>query len=373
MLTMLSLLLLSGILYWLAESFDPYNPNDNLSVYPTDSLIAPGAAFPFANEFPSDRALHSLVITPSYLIAYGGVAANGSYLGDVNLYHLASQRWSGPIMRRECCNELGQEVDLIGLSNRVKGGRNITFLIEGAEGDYPLPRAEHAACVVDDNSMLIFGGQSSLSKRPGQLLGDIWSFDPLQLKWTAVETTSTKVGSTPGRRAGHNFISFLSRSSGVDPNNTESEPVQRIVLFGGRVSYNGSTSAVAGTNDLWEWKHNERVWNRLDRPPQSKFNGLTAIFPSPRQHSAVAGFRQRIFVFGGDDPSSGRLYGDLWMFNLQSRIWTKLSSDDNRQSGRGYSFSPPPLAMSYMIAMEGDDDDSQQDCDNDDSFTDSSK
>jgi hypothetical protein len=78
---------------------DPFDPADNPSVYVRNSLNSAGDVFPFYDDdqtaqskMPSPRVHHSISYTGSFIIVYGGYHSDGSFLGDINLYHVESQR-----------------------------------------------------------------------------------------------------------------------------------------------------------------------------------------------------------------------------------------------------------------------------------------
>ena len=83
------------------------NPLDNLSVYPENSLYNNGNIFPFSGDLPSPRVLHTVCCSNEFVFVYGGFSNQGMLLGDMNLYDIKSQMWSGPLIKPECCNEVG--------------------------------------------------------------------------------------------------------------------------------------------------------------------------------------------------------------------------------------------------------------------------
>ncbi|RYY81561.1 hypothetical protein EON63_15190 [archaeon] len=65
----------------------------DISLYPADSLLNPGAAFPFGGSLPSPRVQHVVALVDDYLVVHGGYDEQGSVLEDVNLYHIPTKVW----------------------------------------------------------------------------------------------------------------------------------------------------------------------------------------------------------------------------------------------------------------------------------------
>lgn len=322
------------ILSRLSRGYDPTNPQNNKSPYTAaDTLLSPGSAFPFNNEFPSARVLHSLDSTNNYLFVYGGYSSNGTTLGDINLFHIPSERWSGPIVRRECCNDMGQEIDTIGVERNTN---NITFLKTGFEGDYPLPRADHASCTIND-VLFIHGGETD--RNSIGFMQDLYSFDPIKLRWNSLDEAESLSGGLPSRRAGHIMV--------ADKENS------RCLLFGGRQKARFPNSFdVVGLSDLWEFDANSYRWRRLDVPNANTLANKQ-MRPLGRHHSAAAIFRSRYFcIYGGSDPQTSLLFRDIWLFDLDSATWKQLYPETvGNVPLPTYEFSPPPLEHAHMLPV----------------------
>lgn len=318
----------------ISRSYDPYNPQDNRSPYTdSDTLLTEGSLFPFGNEFPSARVLHSLDASRDYLFVYGGLSSNGTSLGDINLYHIPSERWSGPIVREECCNDLSQQIETIGTKLSTK---DITFFKVGFQGDFPLPRSDHASCVVDD-VLYIHGGETD--RDDFGLLNDLYAFDPLQVRWRSIDNAISSTGRFPERRAGHSMV--------VDSSNS------RCFLFGGRRSSRG-TNTITGSSDLWELDTKTFSWRQLDLPT---INSVSRVSPPGRHHSSITILRSRwIFVYGGSDPASGLLFRDIWVFDLQGLFWQQLYPVSKTELFPTYEFSPPPMEHAHLIPFASDED-----------------
>eukprot|EP01039_Chlorochromonas_danica_P002190 gene2190-2390_t len=294
--------------------------------YAENSLSEAGSAFPFANPAPSGRVHHSLALSHPYLLVYGGYDRNGSTLGDAHLYHLPSQRWSGPITRWECCNEEMEPVNLIGFNAESLSDVVIADIKPGFEGDEPLPRAEHGTCGLQ-GAFYLFGGYSGHNFSSQHLLeslylNDLYRFDPLLLSWSVL---SVKGGSgVPARRAGH---ATACADNGF-------------YIFGGRSST--SSSSIVALADVWFYDAEQSLWTLL-------FDGGDANSPMGREHSALAVQEEKLFLYGGRHPASGFVFNDLWSFDTSLHSWEELSHSS--VPSWSYAFAPPGLIGSTLLPM----------------------
>lgn len=280
-------------------------------LYPDNSLWSAGSVYPFGGSIPSSRVFNTISAVGSYIICFGGYSTDGSYLNDVSLFHIRDHSWSSDIVRNECCNSEGQIIDAIGLIHDLPLRQDTRI---GFQGDIPLARAEHGTASALGN-MYLFGGISPIG-----YLNDLYTFNPLLLQWKSVEDTQ---GSLPMRRAGHAMISHLNN----------------IYVFGGRGLIN--TNELISLNDIWLFDTFKNEWNLLG----NNKNSLTS--PCGRQYSAIAIFSNRMYIFGGMDPSSSRIFNDMWAFNLHSQLWSIVSPN----TGSNIGFAPPPLYLSRLIPI----------------------
>ena len=149
------------------------------------------------------------------------------------------------------------------------------------------------------------------------LLNDLYKFDPLNLTWSAILDFQ---GPIPDRRAGHNMISY-------DDN---------LILFGGRSMF--TKDLIVGMNDVWEYGTVSNKWSLLS-------SSYDTAAPTGRQYAAAAILTDKLYVFGGLDPSSGLIFSDLWTFSLRSYTWSQLVSCSGQQHGP----APPPLYLAHIL------------------------
>ena len=314
----------------------PYVPEDNAAFYPINTLNNPGALFPLGGDIPSSRVYHTITASSDYLLVYGGYATDGSFLGDINVFHIPSQAWSGPIVRKQCCDAEGQNVETIGAD--VDGNFNVDHelptLDVGYQGDVPAPRAEHTTCVINEQ-MWLFGGTTETYG----YVNDVYTFNPHAVTWKVQD--SSQGTSYPSRRAGHSMV--------CDSKN------EVFYIFGGRSAV-GATDNV-GLNDLWSYHTKTKKWSLLTRVANQKNQNA----PSVRQHASMLMLNGHLYLFGGIHPSTGMVFNDVWVFRLAIQQWELLynrkSGNTNTQdyvntnTNNAYQFAPPPLYNAHMIPI----------------------
>lgn len=281
----------------------------NAGLYNIDSLKNPGDLYPLGGQLPSTRIYNSLALVGNYLIVYGGYFSDGSLLDDVNLFDIRSEKWSGPILKPQCCNDVGKIVETIGYSAQMP----LNAARIGFEGDLPLARAEHGACGAN-NLMYIFGGVTELYGYSH----DLYTFDPYELHWAVVDSN---FGQVPEKRAGHAMIA-----------NGE----EGLIVFGGRGSAGGMLVAF---NDVYQYSTRLNEWTFL--------NAVSTVAPAPRQYVAAAIMNSNLFIFGGVDPASNTTFNCLWAFNLGSQQWRQILPN----TGGTVGFAPPPLFGAHLIPV----------------------
>jgi hypothetical protein len=310
------------------SSTDPYNPIDNPSLYDVNTLTDAGNLWNLGGTIPSERIHQSIVSTKDYVIVYGGYSTNGTHLGDINLFHLKSQTWSGPISRKECCNTPGEEIDLVGAEQEW----DLPYIKEGFEGDYPSARAEHIACTLEvsmtSSSSTIKSKGLEVGEEPAQeyttsdraevmylfggstenygYMNDMYQFNTRSLKWKIVDTVDGASG-IPSRRAGHSVAADADK--GV------------FYIYGGRTSNrnnNAESDRTVGLGDVWMYSTTANCWTLLSN------SAAAGTGPVNRQHAAMSLIgRDKLYIFGGIDPSSSVAFNDVWVFHIATRAWVR--------------------------------------------------
>lgn len=336
------------------SSQDPYNPPGNPSLFDANTLTSAGNLWNLGGTIPSERIHQSIVSTKDYIIVYGGYSTNGTHLGDMNLFHLKSQTWSGPILRKECCNTPGDEIDLIGADQEW----DLPYLKQGFEGDYPSARAEHSACTLEEamssssstitskgleaeeepvqqdytttdraDVMYLFGGTTE----DYGYMNDMYQFNTRSLKWKIVDAVDGTSG-IPSRRAGHSVAA--DKDGAV------------FYIFGGRTSNknnNAASDRTVGLGDVWMYTATTNCWILLSN------SASAGTGPANRQHASMSLIgKDKLYIFGGIDPSSSVAFNDVWIFHIATRAWERLF----RSTGSSYGFIPPPISNAHMIPFQ---------------------
>lgn len=291
---------------------EPLHSGDHDLLYDENTLQSPGDLYPLGGMLPSSRVYHSLVCIDYFLVVFGGFSPDGDYLDDTHLFDMRSQQWSGPILRKECCNSKGKVIETLGSAIDF----SLPYARVGFEGDLPLARAEHASCS-SGGLMYLFGGNSL----EYGLLRDLYSFDPVKLRWTDLSDVK---GQAPQRRAGHSLVST---------------PIGGVVVFGGRGIVRGKTSAL---NDVWMYNPANQTWHYLQ--PSSP----SSPAPSGRQHAAVLVVEDMLVVVGGIDPITNLTTNDVWAFDLAFQEWICLIADGTYRTG----FAPPALHSATLVITD---------------------
>ena len=121
--------------------------NENLVIFPTDSLNDKfSRVLPYGGETPTPRVFSTVAVVKNFFIVFGGYSTDGTPMDDINIYDLDSHLWSGPILKRECCNYDHEVIETLGADRTII--QNAPFIRHGFEGDLPAARAEHTASQV---------------------------------------------------------------------------------------------------------------------------------------------------------------------------------------------------------------------------------
>ena len=162
------------------------------------------------------------------------------------------------------------------------------FIIDNPEDDWvehfpaekPSPREDHAMAFLEDDRLLLFGGQTD------SLDDETWIFDLSDTSWALLAPIVA-----PSRRSGHGLAHLDSGQA---------------LLFGGNDG--------APNGETWLFDLADTSWTQL--PP--------ATAPSARSDPAVVFLNgQRVLLFGGND---GAADDETWLFDLADTSWTQLAT-----------------------------------------------
>ena len=260
---------------------------------------------------PSARFMHSMAAWPKF----GTVVLFGGYgKGDLWTYNVSTDTWAEDLMGIHPAPTSGALMvyddtdDIMLLYGGFSSG---TYLQETyytplhrpwewsplSAANPPVGR-DSAAGAYDSSvkRLVLFGGQPSFAPSPP--VGDTWTLNYMQARWTAM---------VPTARSGHSM--------------TYDEGTGKAVIFGGRDNYDSYKS------DTWLFDAGKDLWS----------SGNAATRPPPRYLAAMAydSSRRVSVLFGGQWP----VMGDTWTYDAAADAWTN----------RTPAGSPPARYSSAMV------------------------
>lgn len=242
----------------------------------------------------------------SDVLAPASLASNGINVDTTSDPSLANLRWE--TLSPQPADELsGEKVDLSSPSSR--SGHTMVLL-------------DRTGSLVDDTRVLVlFGGISTTNNTPQvgthrsataakdsgdynitrslkvpqhnlHYHTDVRVFNMGLSTWHCPEAT----GDLPAGRYGHVALALDSET---------------MWMFGGRLR--GGLQA----SDTHTLNVRDMRWDRTNA------GGDDDLGPSPRFWSAAVKVRQRILLFGGADLLTGRIFDDVWTWDIQTRCWAE--------------------------------------------------
>jgi len=219
-----------------------------------------------------------------------------------------------------------------------------------AEVPTPLPPSRWGAATWTDASgaFWLFGGNDG-----GQLLNDLWSYDPSAAlsggvtlntgQWTYQSGAAQESVNQPGVYTGTPYPG--ARVSAV----VFKDNSGNVWLFGG---YGYDKNATVGfLNDLW--KFNGTTWTFVSGSQTANPVGVygtqgtaaSANFPGGRHEAAGwADASGNLYVFGGEGyDSAGAVTGilnDLWMYSIANNQWTWVAGSNLANQTGSYELQP---------------------------------
>lgn len=263
--------------------------------------------FPILDSLPKDNVDLSMddisdILEPAPGIHRGGIAY------ERGAPSLSNLRWEN--MRAQPADELsGEKVDLSSPSSRaghtmvlfngvdslredgrllvVFGGVSTANSEHALAHAHPGARNNHGEIHGSDKHIL---GEGGVSEQALSYHADVRVFRVGFSTWHCPDAT----GDLPEGRYGHVSLALDD---------------ELMWMFGGRLKGGHQAS------DTYILHVQEMRWDRTNSAAHSEPN------PAPRAWSAAVKVRQRVFLFGGTDLRSGRLFDDLWAWDVQTRSW----------------------------------------------------
>eukprot|EP00300_Choanocystis_sp_HF-7_P009676 c16567_g1_i1.p1 GENE.c16567_g1_i1~~c16567_g1_i1.p1 ORF type:complete len:337 (-),score=64.09 c16567_g1_i1:105-1115(-) len=204
--------------------------------------------------------------------------------------------------------------------------------------DKPRARSDHAMVVRASDAIFLFGGMDSSRK----LLNDFWRFSLGDNTWVqigsagprpqfrcwhamSVKTDFEKMYLFGGFNSTHSLndlwrYSFASNEwQTISPTSAKPFPRDRHTLVtagNSLIVYGGYNSEMLG--DMWRYSIDENTWTRVDGSAPSSGG------PGKRRSHSAAMYRNRMFVFGGNNGHHA--LQDTWQFDFDTSAWLELSS-----------------------------------------------
>lgn len=170
--------------------------------------------------------------------------------------------------------------------------------------DFPIPIQNHQAVPIDDEHILVIGGENST---PTSRHMDLYKCattrggDGSLPAWNLIQGSLGAATALPMPRAYHSAATIRVRLDAI------------VFMFGGKSAEN----EILG--DAWYLSLDDFSWSRL---PSS-----VSLDPGPRIGCSSTVIGESVYMFGGQDKDD-KLRADLWRYNTFDRVW-HLCHDDN--------------------------------------------
>jgi galactose oxidase-like protein/glyoxal oxidase-like protein/Kelch motif protein len=284
------------------------------------------AVIPFRPQpdWPAKRYGHSLVgrTLDETTVLFGGLGVDGNYRNDT---------WTPATQLRPLENDL-------------------FYYWEPRTTPLPRPleRAEHSAVVLNDGSMVIYGGRDG-----SQVFGDVWrQYNEGGWKWEELtQEPATPGGPLPGRRFGHGALYEYSAVAPVR---------DRALVYGGADTLAGSLA----DNDVWELTvdvvQHKAKWRKLalesgSPSPLPRYDHAMALDPERREREQNTPCLFRMFVSGGRGVFGAETLSDelwqLWDVDENTVAWSQLDAGPSRRAGHTLNYDP---GRHSLVLMGGD-------------------
>ncbi|XP_019451767.1 PREDICTED: tip elongation aberrant protein 1-like isoform X1 [Lupinus angustifolius] len=249
-----------------------------------------------------------------FIYVFGGYGENNSQTNKVYVFRTLIQSWSQPEMKghppiprdSHTCSTIGDNLFVFGGTDGVNPLNDLHFLDTSSHtwispsirGDGPAAREGHSAAVVGKR-LFIFGGCGKSADNGSDVYyNDLYILNTETFVWRCATTS----GTPPSPRDSHSCSSWKNK----------------IIVVGGEDGHDYYLSDVhiLDTDTL--------IWRKLATSGQ--------LMPPRAGHSAVC-FGKHLFVFGGFTDAQN-LYNDLYMLDIDTGVWTNITTTTNSPSAR---------------------------------------
>ncbi|MCE3226910.1 MAG: Kelch repeat type 2-containing protein [Bacteroidetes bacterium] len=240
---------------------------------------------------------------------YGFDANSQDYLNDLWKYDINLNQWiwiSGP----NTISSLG-----------VYGTMGVP-----ATTNSPGARAWCASWVDNSGNFWLFGGEGSDSFMTGELLNDLWKYNPLTNEWTWMG--GSNLGSQYGVYGTQGVAASTNSPGGRHVTTYWKDNNGNFYIFGGYGL--AVTSAPDYLNDLWKYNPltNEWTWlkgaNTYNQTGIYGTLGVGAATNAPGARDGASYWtdnNNNLWLFGGT-PYANSYFNDLWKYNVALDEWT---------------------------------------------------
>ncbi|CAI7638382.1 unnamed protein product [Penicillium glandicola] len=265
----------------------------------------------------------------------------------------------------------------------VSLGNPTTLSTKPPSNQSPTPRVGTASTTLNDK-IYLFSGRGGTAMTPVEENGGVWEFDPSTDKWSLLVPSNPTPPSIPAARSYH-----CTASDGKDT-----------------VYIHAGCPEKGRLSDLWAFSVSQKQWRELAPAPGPPRGGTSIAFiqgrlyrmngfdgereqggkvdvyepegnlwssysfvsdgvagPSPRSVGAllpvvVSNRVYLVTLFGERDPSSlghqgaGKMLGDVWVFDVEDKLWTKVEAQGERPNPRGW-FDADVLDAGSIVVQGG--------------------
>ncbi|KAM1786570.1 hypothetical protein ACFX12_039329 [Malus domestica] len=248
------------------------------------------------------------------LYVIGGYGRENCPTNEVHVFDTATHSWSQPAIKgtlptprdSHSCTTVGDNLFVFGGTDGMNplGDLHIldtslhTWISPSLRGEGPEARDGHGAALVGKR-LFIFGGCGKYASSDNEVyFNDLYILNTETFVWKRATTS----GNPPSLRDSHTCSSWKNK----------------LIVMGGEDAHNYYLSDVhiLDTDTL--------IWRELK---------TTGQFMTPRAGHCTIAFGKNLFVFGGFTDSQN-LYGDLYMLDVDTAVWTKVLTAGDGPSAR---------------------------------------
>ncbi|KAJ7285371.1 hypothetical protein O6H91_05G044500 [Diphasiastrum complanatum] len=274
---------------------------------------------------PPERWGHSACFSDGTLYIFGG-CCGGLHFSDVLTLDLKTMCWSSLVSTgQQPGTRDSHSAVLVGHRMIIFGGTNGSKKINdvyildlrtqswshpSVKGEPPAPRESHSATLVGDNKVVVFGGSG---EGDGNYLNDVHILHLDSMEWTSPEVK----GELPACRDSHTAVAIGNQ----------------LVVYGGDCG-----DRYLGELDILDLQ--TLTWTKLGMAGGTQ--------PGVRAGHAAVTVGNKMYIFGGVGDRA--YYNDVWMLDINSRVWTVLDVVGPQPQGR---FSHVAVLAENDIAVYG--------------------